>query len=243
MAIEQQLTNAEKAYIAIKEKLLAGEFNSGPFLSERSLVKHLGVGRTGVRDALQRLHGEGLIQSRGSFKTKTAMYIEDLNPADMIAHFEIREMIETQSARLAALNMNAYQVRRLKALYERIGSAGESEEATHAAARKFHEYLVANCGNPILDKIWRDHHVMDPMWRSPAHVRKLVARQTAITGRRWDAVLDAIQARNAPEAGRLMFDECHALTEAVREILWELEEEQGENAGLLDAIIREGGEW
>jgi DNA-binding GntR family transcriptional regulator len=54
-------SRAEEAYAEIKRKLLLGELRLGSRLGEERLAGSLGLSRTPVREALFRLHSEGLI--------------------------------------------------------------------------------------------------------------------------------------------------------------------------------------
>uniref|UniRef100_UPI0012FF493E GntR family transcriptional regulator n=1 Tax=Xanthomonas sp. SHU 308 TaxID=1591201 RepID=UPI0012FF493E len=51
-----------RALLEVRELILAGALPAGERLSEVALVERLGVSRTPVRAALQRLAGEGLVQ-------------------------------------------------------------------------------------------------------------------------------------------------------------------------------------
>lgn len=50
------------AYQGLKRQLLAGEYPPGARLGEERLAAQLGVSRTPVREALSRLHSEGLVE-------------------------------------------------------------------------------------------------------------------------------------------------------------------------------------
>jgi DNA-binding GntR family transcriptional regulator len=55
-------TRRELAYQALKQRLLGGEFAPGTRLGEERLAAELGVSRTPIREALSRLHSEGLVE-------------------------------------------------------------------------------------------------------------------------------------------------------------------------------------
>jgi DNA-binding GntR family transcriptional regulator len=55
-------TRREAAYQALKGRLLEGEFAPGSRLGEERLAGELGVSRTPIREALSRLHSEGLVE-------------------------------------------------------------------------------------------------------------------------------------------------------------------------------------
>src|SRR5918997_3991593 len=89
---------ADKAYVAIRDRLIMLAINPGDPIDDDALAQDLGVGRTPVREALKRLEVDRLVVSyprRGAFAT--GMDISDL------AHIsEIRAQLEPLAARRAA---------------------------------------------------------------------------------------------------------------------------------------------
>ena len=89
---------ADKAYVAIRDRLIMLDIRPGDPIDDDELAKDLGVGRTPVREALKRLEGDRLVVSyprRGTFAT--GMDISDL------AHIsDIRAQLEPLAARRAA---------------------------------------------------------------------------------------------------------------------------------------------
>jgi DNA-binding GntR family transcriptional regulator len=89
---------ADRAYVAIRDRLIMLDIRPGDPIDDDELAKDLGVGRTPVREALKRLEGDRLVVSyprRGTFAT--GMDISDL------AHIsDIRAQLEPLAARRAA---------------------------------------------------------------------------------------------------------------------------------------------
>jgi DNA-binding GntR family transcriptional regulator len=89
---------ADKAYVAIRDRLIMLAISPGDPIDDDALAQDLGVGRTPVREALKRLEVDRLVVSyprRGTFAT--GMDISDL------AHIsEIRAQLEPLAARRAA---------------------------------------------------------------------------------------------------------------------------------------------
>src|SRR3954451_16692542 len=89
---------ADRAYVAIRDRLIMLDIRPGDPIDDDELAKALGVGRTPVREALKRLEGDRLVVSyprRGAFAT--GMDISDLAPIS-----EIRAQLEPLAARRAA---------------------------------------------------------------------------------------------------------------------------------------------
>lgn len=80
----------ETAYDYLKEMILSNELVDNEIYSETKLAQQIGISRTPVRDALQRLSQDGFIDilpSRG-------FRIHQITPQDVIEIFQIRSSIE-----------------------------------------------------------------------------------------------------------------------------------------------------
>src|SRR3569832_1410762 len=91
-------SQAVKAQLRLREMILAGELAGGSRIAELTLVDLLGVSRTPIRAALQRLEQEGLLEPLpgGGFAVRT---FSEQEAADAI---ELRGTVEGLAARLAA---------------------------------------------------------------------------------------------------------------------------------------------
>jgi len=87
----------ERAYEGIKELILTMAIKPGETVSENKLALHLGISRTPVREALNRLEQEGLVLS--SHRRKRAFI---LTIAEIEEIFDLKIAIERSVARWAA---------------------------------------------------------------------------------------------------------------------------------------------
>ena len=88
---------AERAYSAVRDGILQGRYNAGSRLTEQELAAAVGVSRTPVREALRRLHAEGLVEFEPNHGAVVALF--ELEDAEEI--FELRALLEPISARRA----------------------------------------------------------------------------------------------------------------------------------------------
>ena len=100
MAVEavEARSQSEEAYARILERIVCLEMAPGSVVNEARLREHLKIGRTPIREALQRLARENLVRSiphRGTFVT-------DVNITDLARITEVRVVLESHAARLAA---------------------------------------------------------------------------------------------------------------------------------------------
>src|ERR1700674_750582 len=91
-------SQSEEAYLRIRERIVSLDMPPGSVVNESRLREQLKIGRTPIREALQRLARENLVRSiphRGTFVT-------DVNITDLARITEVRVVLESHAARLAA---------------------------------------------------------------------------------------------------------------------------------------------
>ena len=89
---------SDRAYYAIRELIVTLELAPGSIVSERELQDRLGVGRTPVREALQRLENERLVE----VYPRRGIFVSNVNVLDLAVLSEVRTVLEGFGARLAA---------------------------------------------------------------------------------------------------------------------------------------------
>jgi DNA-binding GntR family transcriptional regulator len=98
MAPATGVSLAGRAYLAVREEILRGQLRPGTALSRRRLARDLGMSVVPVSDALRRLEDDGLVESRPRAGTRVRVPTE----RDIRELYELREALESQSARLFA---------------------------------------------------------------------------------------------------------------------------------------------
>ncbi|MFC4117560.1 FadR/GntR family transcriptional regulator [Nonomuraea zeae] len=158
----------EQATQHLREQITKGEWPVGTRLpGENALAKALGVGRSTVREALRALAGAGLVQARqgsGVFVIATEPATgpgEDwsarLRRAAITDVYEVRMMVETQSARLAAGRRTDEDVAALESALEARERAAEGDDAAFVDADiALHAAVVSAAGNPVLTDLFAE---------------------------------------------------------------------------------------
>lgn len=96
-------SQSEEAYARILERIVCLDMAPGSVVNEARLREDLKIGRTPIREALQRLARENFVRSvphRGTFVT-------DVNITDLARITEVRVVLESHAARLAAEKLAA----------------------------------------------------------------------------------------------------------------------------------------
>jgi DNA-binding GntR family transcriptional regulator len=136
----------------LREAVMSGEFAQGEQLGEAHLAEQLGVSRGPLREAMQRLVQEGLVESvphRGLFVvTLSEEDIHDIYTARLaIESAAVLEIIKQPDAESST--------RRLDRAVQRLSSAAERgpTRALSAADAAFHELLVSESGSTRLQRM------------------------------------------------------------------------------------------
>ena len=87
---------AARVTASLRERVSSGQLGPGTALSQAGMAQEYGVSRIPVRDALQQLAAEGLVELRGATAVVTSLSIEDLQEL-----YEMREAVEPVATRLA----------------------------------------------------------------------------------------------------------------------------------------------
>src|SRR5437588_7318449 len=98
IAVSDDVSHNARTLLRLREMLFKGEFQRGERLSELPLVARLGVSRTPIRLALQRLSHEGLLEASRSGGFVVRQFTVDA----VWDALEVRGVLEGTAARLAA---------------------------------------------------------------------------------------------------------------------------------------------
>ncbi|HEX5586963.1 MAG TPA: GntR family transcriptional regulator [Acidimicrobiia bacterium] len=145
----------ERVFTELKARLLAGEFALGRRLGEERLATALSVSRTPVREALHRLHSEGLVQrdAEGGFRPAVPDVV------GMRTLYEVRIGLEIQALRRPASLGTEHDAPRLMELRAEWRALADDEPpATPEFVlldEAFHVGLADAAGNPVLVEFLR----------------------------------------------------------------------------------------
>jgi DNA-binding GntR family transcriptional regulator len=143
---------AGAAYEHLTEALLSGELSPGDRLVQDVLADQLGISRTPVREALQRLEREGTIRAAAG----RGYVVPQLTLADIAHLYEVREAVEGQAARLVAARATS-SVDGIEATLRRLSAAaGHGGRDAFHANRLVHRAIVESAGNPFLLEMFDD---------------------------------------------------------------------------------------
>ncbi len=148
-SLPPQCTNLDdRIHAHVRGLILDGRIRSGERIRVEALASRLGVSRARVVSALKRLAREGAVD----WLSRRGIYVRLLNKREMAELFQVREMLEGLSARLAARRITSGEVTRLTEMARAI-SGEPTPELTRRYLRfdrTFHRRLVAIARNEHL---------------------------------------------------------------------------------------------
>lgn len=135
---------SQELYERIKQSIFAGEWAPGERIDRKALAARFGISQTPVNDALNRLTGEGLVESR----QRDGYFVPDYGDRELADLFALRAGVESIAARLCAEEA-APELRRAVADIFAPFSAGSppDESAYLEADRAFHAAVIRASGS------------------------------------------------------------------------------------------------
>ncbi len=138
---------SDKAYQLIRHKIITLQLAPRTAIDEQALMEDLQLGRTPIREALQRLAAEGLVR----VAPRRGMFVADISITDLQKIFEIRVVLEGLCARLAADRVTEAQLAAMEDLVDRLDRTAETDgKALMAVDEQFHELLYQAADNELL---------------------------------------------------------------------------------------------
>ena len=141
----------DQAYQTVRDGIINGRYPPSSRITEQEIAEAAGVSRTPVREALRRLHAEGLVE----FQANHGAVVTDWTDTDIDEVFELRAMLESYGAARAASHATAAQRQELRDLAEeqfRLSSQraeGHLERIGELNSR-FHRRLQEAANSPRL---------------------------------------------------------------------------------------------
>lgn len=161
--LQEPRSLAERAYRQIVRMITRLDLAPGSLIVEKSLILQLGIGRTPVREALQRLAIEGLTVHQPN----RGMFVADITADAVQSIYEFRSIIDAALVRLAAQRATPSAIRELHDLHERLLAASRAGNIDDYVEldRSFYAILAAAAQNDYLSEaVPRIFHLHLRLW-------------------------------------------------------------------------------
>ena len=144
----------DRVYEQLKSMSVTYEIKPGEKLNEGELARSLGVSRTPLREALNRLNTEGLIR----YVAGKGFFCRNLDVQEIFSLYELRKAIEVTAIQLSIQRAKDEDIDALLAFLDSTGPdpAGRTTDELVQLDETFHERLLAMAGNKELVRVLRN---------------------------------------------------------------------------------------
>ncbi len=152
---------SEQAYQQLRRMIVRLEFAPGDVLREDELRRRLGIGRTPIREALQRLAREHFV----SVIPRRGMLVAGIDVSELSTLFETRMVLEPYAARLAAARGGDEHWAQMEEALARTTTATLDPGQLLEIDRRCHELMWEAAGNRfLLDTLDMLYAQSDRLW-------------------------------------------------------------------------------
>ena len=137
---------AERAHDLLETQIITLQLTPGTLLTEKDLAGITGIGRTPVREAVQRLAAEGLLQ----VLPRKGLMVTALRRTNLVNILEARKVLERLLVVKASERATPDQRRSLQIMADHIVAAGDDMAGFLRLDMRLDELLAAACHNPSL---------------------------------------------------------------------------------------------
>jgi DNA-binding GntR family transcriptional regulator len=205
-ADDQGLSLTERAYTHLEEMIVTLQLPPGSAVSEAALAQRLGIGRTPIREALQRLARERLV----TILPRRGIIVSEINVKSQLRLLEVRREVERLVAKSAARRATAEERAQFLELARRFEKSAKTNDDVGfmRVDHEFNDLAVLAARNEfaagamslmhsLSRRFWYIHYkqAADMPLTAKLHAdiaRGIAAGNEAVTGKALDKLLDTV---------------------------------------------------
>jgi len=195
MAKRPRKRQSDKAYEQLKQLIVQCELEPGTLIDERELMERLGVGRTPLREALQHLAQENLVD----IVPRRGIFVAEASATDLAHVFELRTHLEGLAVQLAARRATPRHIAALEQFLTEAAAEADCDDLQWnlETDRRFHELIAEAAGNPYLQQMLDRLYNLAVRLLYLSMTRMTLIREELSTYR---TIVDAIEAHDEEKA-------------------------------------------
>jgi DNA-binding GntR family transcriptional regulator len=174
-----------------------GDLKPGDRLLETDLAQRLGVSRTPIREAIRKLEADGIVVHQ----PRVGAVVRTLVQKEIVELYEMRIVLETTAAAMAAKHASDAEIRTLNMLNADMACAHADPIKVAKLNRRFHRFILDAARNQFLSD----------SYKALSHALILLGKTTLETSERVETVvqqhtqiIDALNAGNQDGASTAM---------------------------------------
>lgn len=189
----------KKIYENLRYRIITNELSPGQQLFEKELMEEYRIGRTPLREILQELKRNGLLEIIPKLGTR----VVNLDMRTLREIIQLRRELEGLAAELATANIKPEDIARLRQLLDSTSQSGSDNllKTLSSIDIEFHQIIYNSAGNRQLQEILESLlYKMSMYWFQVGFSVGDFHEQFE----ELEELMSAIEERNAPEARRIM---------------------------------------
>ncbi|MFZ5860728.1 MAG: GntR family transcriptional regulator [Spirochaetota bacterium] len=153
-------------FSTLRDEIVNQVLKPGDVLNTVELSKRLGVSRTPIREALNRLVSIGLIEE----SPHKSCYVKKLSIEQVIEIYYIRAALSGAAARLAATKISKEDQQKLLDLCNQMENINEPDPSKSMLKknREFHNIIIAAAKSPNLENLLEQYYQLSQHYRALA---------------------------------------------------------------------------
>jgi DNA-binding GntR family transcriptional regulator len=212
------VTLADRAYARLREEIIRVELPPGTLLRDDDLMARMGIGRTPVREAVQRLHSDGFV----TILPRRGTLVSEINITDLAAIYEVRRHLESWASQLAAQRVTDADRAEIAGLVEALDAVTGDDgfQPLLDLDRRVHRFVYRCAKNAYLAKTLDLYHDL-----SLRILHIAMSRYASLTPRLEDVVheqrtvLEAIGRGDGDTAERVAIAHITKFERAIRDVI------------------------
>lgn len=186
---------SDEVYKALKARIVGRQFTLGERLNLTRLEKQMGISRTPIKEALNRLALEGLVE----IQPRKGTFVVNPTPDEIAESFDVRRALETYAAELAVQRVTESQLEQMRGIVASLQRLTEAEnwgqvfQEYMPVDRSLHRLIMEIAGNGRLQEVWEQVNVHAEM----ARIRYGRSKEEAkLAQKEHEEILQAFEARD-----------------------------------------------
>lgn len=142
----------EQAWRQLRQMIVSGELAPGARLTELDVGAQMGISQGPVREALQRLEQDGLVERRA----RSGTFVTSTSREEMYEIFSVRSVVESFATLRAVKRITPTRQAQLSALVDQMRAAGRAGNmlALSDYDLQFHRHICMWSDHPTLLRVW-----------------------------------------------------------------------------------------
>ncbi len=187
---------SNRAYTAISEMIHSRRLRGGEVIVEARQAKLLGVSRTPLREALQRLEGEGLVTKHAN----RSFMVRRVDLSEYLQSLKVREILEAEALTNALGRIDETGLRAAQEEIEELARLPNVHTDAHwRSDDRIHDLFANASGNPVMARIIKELRVTTRLFEIARLAERVEADHVE-----HKSILDAVQEGDARKARRAM---------------------------------------